>query len=1034
MSNSYQFLKKIIVRTPTLPFADDISEDFLKTLLNHPPFLEALYLASPVLFNEAQLWKDGNITDVKKAQKIVFSLSKYYSRMCSRCTPFGLFAGCSVIEWSDKTALTIASEKKRSTRLDMHYAGALAQSLSEIPLIKSHLLYFPNSSIYQIGQEIRYVEYKYVDGKRTHQISAFEWSEYIALVLDACKKGAKMSEIAPLLIDDDISEEDALGFIEQLIDAQLLINELEPAITGEGLTQQIIKVLQKNNVDEHYLETLQSIENQLKAIDNKQTNDISAYQEITSLIKKIGVPFEEGKLFQTDLVNLFQENKLSAVYQEVLSEIAELLIQVSEKRENPTQSDFIKKFYERYENQEIPLLIAMDTETGIGYGQSGKSNFTPIANGFELNQEEKEELSVRLNPFQQYLFRKYLNALKENALQVNLEEDDFKPFLHKKYKTPSSTSLIFRLTGDEQFPIYLEKLGGTSAVNLLGRFAHTDEAILDIIQEITEKEQALNPEVVFAEIVHLPENRIGNILLHPAFWTYEIPYLAKSSLPENQQILLEDLLVSVDISQQKIRLKSKRLNKEVIPRLSNAHNYSMNALPIYHFLCDLQSTNLVVAFDTGWKKATLNTKFSPRLTYKNIILEAATWQFKKEDFEHLLINSSENLLAIFHEFSIKWQLPKRFVLVDFDNELLVNAENLLSIQTWLDTIKNREKIELKEFLFIPNNGHVVDESGALFANQFIASLVNKKTVFEKIQLQKPLIDETQRTFSLGSEWLYLKIYSGVKAADDILAQNIKSLVEQFLEKQLIDKWFFIRYSDPDNHIRLRLHFTDLKHLGEVILSLKETLDDLEKEGIIWKIQYDTYQREIERYGSDVMILTENIFFHDSEAIVNLLAQTWGDEREQIRWQFAIKLIDIYLDDFGLSLGQKLDLMTLAKDNFAQEFNVDKPMKLQMDKRFREYRKKIESILSSETSEEYVPFFESIQHKSEQIKESIAQIKVLKSDNTLKKYLSDTIHMTVNRVIADNQRFHELIIYDFMYRYYQAELAKLKKNGIKINLS
>ncbi|MBB6005374.1 lantibiotic dehydratase [Arcicella rosea] len=1026
MSNSYQFLKKIIVRTPTLPFADDISEDFLKKILNHPPFLEALYLASPILFNEAQLWKDGNITNVKKAQKIVFSLSKYYSRMCSRCTPFGLFAGCSVVEWSDETALTIASEKRRSTRLDMHYAGALAQSLSEIPFIKSHLLYFPNSSIYQIGQEIRYVEYKYVDGKRTHQISAFEWSEYIALVLDACKKGAKMSDIAPLLIDDDISEEDALGFIEQLVDAQLLINELEPAITGEGLTQQIIKVLQKINVDEHYLDTLQSIENQLKAIDSQQINEISIYQEITKLITKIGVPFEEGKLFQTDLVNLFHENKLSSVYQEALSEIAELLIQVSEKRENPTQSDFIQKFYERYENQEIPLLIVMDTETGIGYGQTGKSNFTPIANGFELNHEKKEEITVKLNAFQQHLYGKYLNALKENALQVNLNEDDFKPFLQKKDKTPSSTSMIFRLTGDEELPIYLEKLGGTSAVNLLGRFAHTDKAILDIIQEITEKEQALNPEVVFAEIVHLPENRIGNILLHPAFWKYEIPYLAKSSLPENQQILLEDLLVSVDISQQKIRLKSKRLNKEVIPRLSNAHNYSMNALPIYHFLCDLQSANLVVAFDTGWRKVTQNTRFSPRLTYKNIILEAATWQFKKEDFEHLLINSPENLLVIFHEFSVKWQLPKRFVLVDFDNELLVNTENLLSIQTWLDAIKNRDKIELKEFLFTPNNGHIVNQSGAFFTNQFIASLINKKTIFEQIPAQKPLNHDIQRTFSLGSEWLYLKIYSGVKAADDILAQNIKSLVEQFLEKQLIDKWFFIRYTDPDNHIRLRLHFTDLKHLGEVILGLKETLDDLEKEGIIWKIQYDTYQREIERYGADVMILTENIFFHDSETIANLLAQTWGDEREHLRWQFAMKLIDTFLDDFGFSLYQKLDLMYLMKENFAQEFHIDKPFKLQMDKRFREYRKNIEMILGSETNEEYALLFESIQQKSKKIKENIEQIKALKSKHTLNKYLSSIIHMTVNRVIANNQRFHELIIYDFMYRFYQAETAKQKK--------
>lgn len=1025
MSNTYQFLKKIIIRTPTLAFFDDISEDFLIKLLDNPTFSEALYLASPILFNEAQLWKDGKITEGKKAQKIVFSLSKYYLRMCSRSTPFGLFAGCSVAEWSTETALIISSEKRRSTRLDMHYAGALAQSISELPVVKSQLRYFPNSSIYQIGNEIRYIEYKYINGARSHQISAFEWSEYIAMVLELCKKGAKLAEITPHLIDEEITEEEALGFVEQLIDAQLLVNELEPAITGEGLTQQIINVLQKIHVEETFCSTLEKIEQKLKEIDERQTNEISAYREITLLIQKLGVPFEEGKLFQTDLVNLFEENKVATEIQEQLSEITELLVQISEKKENRTQIDFITKFHERYENQEIPLHIALDTETGIGYGQTGKSNFTSIANGFEINTEKKQDISIKQNLFQQHLFAKFLEANQTNKYEVSLTESDFKPFLSKKDKVSSSISMIFKLTGNENLPIYLEKLGGNSAANLLGRFAHTDEEILNIIHEITEKEQALNPAVVFAEIVHLPENRIGNILLHPAFLNYEIPYLAKSSLNEQNLILLDDLLVSVDLVKQKVILKSKRLNKEVIPRLSNAHNYTLNALPIYHFLCDLQSADLTSIFDVNWKNTIPKTNFIPRLTFKKIILEPATWLFEKKDFGALLLNSSENLFEAVQTFCQRWKLPKRFVLVDFDNELLVNTNNLLSIQTWLDSIKNREKIEIKEFLFEPNNSLTVNKIGEVFTNQFIASLINRKTVFDGILPPKP-IEDIQRNFTLGSEWLYLKIYTGIKAADDILAQVLKPLVSDFLDNNWIDKWFFIRYTDPNHHIRFRLHFIDLQHLGAVIVALNEAFTDLENQGIIWKVQYDTYQREVERYGAESMVLTENIFFHDSEAIVNLLEQTWGDEREHLRWQFAVKLIDTYFDDFGFLLSQKLDLMYQMKENFAQEFHVDKPFKLQMDKRFREYRKNIEMILGSETNEEYALLFESIQQKSKKTKENIEQIKTLKSKHTLNKYLSSTIHMTVNRVIADNQRFHELIIYDFMYRYYQAETAKLKK--------
>ncbi len=203
------FHPKLIVRTPSLPFSDDISEEFLKQFLENPSFAEAVYLASPVLFREAILWKENKISDPKKIQKIPLSLAKYYTRMCSRCTPFGLFAGCGVIEWGDETSIELSTATKRNTRLDMHYAGALAQRLAEIPAVKMSLKYYPNSSIYQIGADIRYVEYKYVEGRRTHQISAITWSDYIQMVLDLCKTGTKIPDLLPHLIDDEISESDA---------------------------------------------------------------------------------------------------------------------------------------------------------------------------------------------------------------------------------------------------------------------------------------------------------------------------------------------------------------------------------------------------------------------------------------------------------------------------------------------------------------------------------------------------------------------------------------------------------------------------------------------------------------------------------------------------------------------------------------------------------------------------------------------------------------------------------------------------------
>lgn len=51
----------------------------------------------------------------------------------------------------------------------------------------------------------------------------------------------------------------------------------------------------------------------------------------------------------------------------------------------------------------------------------------------------------------------------------------------------------------------------------LGRFCHIDESIMALVKEIADFEQRQTPDVIFAEISHLPESRIGNIASRPVF-------------------------------------------------------------------------------------------------------------------------------------------------------------------------------------------------------------------------------------------------------------------------------------------------------------------------------------------------------------------------------------------------------------------------------------------------------------------------------------------------------------------------------------
>src|SRR5262249_21840790 len=140
-------------------------------------------------------------------------------------------------------------------------------------------------------------------------------------------------------------------------------------------------------------------------------------------------------------------------------------------------------------------------------------------------------------------------------------------------------------TSDE-FLIALGPVSGPSGARLLARFCHTDPALRDRVEALLRDEEALRPDAVFAEVVHVPEHeRTGNILSRPVLRGYEIAFHGHSGAPRTRQLPLSDLLVSVAGGE--VRLRSARLGRRVIPRLSSAHNFGVQGHDVYRFLCEL---------------------------------------------------------------------------------------------------------------------------------------------------------------------------------------------------------------------------------------------------------------------------------------------------------------------------------------------------------------------------------------------------------------------------------------------------------------
>ncbi|MGS2764959.1 thiopeptide-type bacteriocin biosynthesis protein [Sinomicrobium sp. M5D2P9] len=294
---------------------------------------------------------------------------------------------------------------------------------------------------------------------------------------------------------------------------------------------------------------------------------------------------------------------------------------------------------------------------------------------------------------------------------------------------------------------------------------------------------------------------------------------------------------------------------------------------------------------------------------------------------------------------------------------------------------------------------------------------------------------TQRNFILGDSWLFYKIYTGPKTSDVVLTEAIRPIAGKLVKEGIIDKWFFIRYSDPKHHLRVRFHCNTPENIAIIINSLLPLLRDFTDKDLVWKIQADAYKRELERYGNNTMELAESLFFYDSEMIAEFLSMIEGDEGEELRWLFSLRAMDSLLDSFMYSEEEKLHVMKMLKTGFGEEFGMGRPLKKQLDGKYREQRKKIDEFMVFRAADnpDYAPILEILEQKKKCIIPVVQGILKYNEEKTLEVPLNDLmgsyIHMLMNRLFKSKNRMHEMVCYDFLYRYYRSSIARKQKTEV-----
>lgn len=1012
----------------------------MRSLLGRTEIREALFVASISLERDLHIWMRAPESD--HGQSIEHALIRYIGRMASRSTPFGLFAGCSLGRLSDRTDLALASPEtyRRCSRLDGDYLERLAAALSRTPEVKRVLSYLPNSSLYRVGGWWRYTEARAQNKLRSYHLVDVRPTSYLDTTLELASSHVQYGSLAGMLVErqPSLTLREAESYLDSLIDAQILQPSPSPVVTSVNPLRRYFDELHQLLAPPALVQPLEQTLAAIVAIDQSGIGVApERYRAVTQTLELFPAQVDPTRLFQVDLF----KPGTATLGTEVLAEIRRgihLLSRICETRPREDLRRFKEGFQARYESRAVPLVMALDEDIGIGFGVSGEAamDASPLLVGLDFPARPAE--ASPWGPRQSHLLRRIDSVLSSGARELVLDDEDLKVLESaERLPLPDAFAVMATLAapagvGDpDGFRLLLSRVTGPSGANLLGRFCHLEGAIEEAVKQHLRAEEALRPDAIYAEVAHLPEGRIGNILTRPLFREYEIPFLGVSGAPADRQIPITDLVVAVRSG--RIVLYSQRLQREIVPRLTAAHNFGTDRnLGIYRFLCALQSQG--VASDLRWSWGPLaSAAHLPRVVSGRLILALECWNVAAESWKAILNAKGADRFLRMQALRVELQLPRMVSLRDGDNVLVVDLDNVLSIESLLSLVKTRETITLLEHF--PNDQALCAYGpDGRFAHELVIPFVRPASIPAsrpppRCSMADPA---TQRSFSPGSEWLYAKLYTGTATADRILREEVAPLVQELDRGGTIDRWFFIRYRDPDWHLRLRFHGHKAQLNEQVLPKLQALAARLEHTGLVWQYQLDTYHREIERYGGDEgILLAEEIFHIDSEAVSAILQRLSGEAGAITRWQLALRGIDMMLTDFGIDIPGRLTIADRVTKALGEEHRVSVSLQQQLGTKYREYSHDLDRLFridgsGSDPLDAGVVF---LLRRSRHLRLATARLRALEAVGRLSVSIpvlaESYIHMFVNRILRSAMRTQEFVLYYFLGRIYRSQLARQK---------
>ncbi|MGG4220333.1 lantibiotic dehydratase [Paenibacillus jamilae] len=1025
-----------LIRTPLLPLeryfqvfsGQDLDNQLtveeitrrIKLVSQEAVVQEAISLASPSLMQFLHYLHDDNAPndkgELQKFEKTLNSFYRYFIRMTTRTTPFGLFSGVGQGICGDAAHLDIGAyhQHLKRARPDMEWIYKIIRKMESDPVIFEQLKVFLNRTVMIKGDRAK-LPFRPKHGAAeaddsAEMFSSIRLTDVVRLTFEAAEHPIQVRELKEILLRSfpDATKEIINNYLQQLLEQEFIMSELRPPLMDHSPFHYIFEKIKKLDNSNQWLDILYEIDTLL--LQYNQCRIGEGEQIYRKLCDKMQGIYSVKTPIQVD-VKLAQEVSLPRHVLDDAALGAEIMCRLHATPKTNELADYFNRFLEKYGvYQEVPIHELFDEDWGLGIPETYRTN-------------EKKPMGMEAFKRNANLFLWVSNAVSKHQIEINLTDEQLEQLtISDNYDTsPETMEIYYSIYADSPEKVdsghYSLLLGASAGSNragkTIGRFLDMfGEEFVQNLSEIYDYHRCFHPDALLSEMVFMPEQgKISNISLSKNLMDYEIVSGTTSSKDEEHTLCMDDLLIGA--THDRFYVKSRRLGKEIIPLQTHMLNYKLSP-HIFRFLTDITNKELGTWSYFDWGPLE-QSPFLPRLVYKKIVISAAQWRLGKAALNISDLTEPQAREELFHTWREQWNVPRYVYLTMGDNRLLLDLCNLYHIKELLrEVIKTREGQELllTECLGDPFHTPVHGTAGR-FMGEFVFPLKKKKIKVKSsipssiTHNDSPLFithtpSNIHRGFLPGGEWLYLKLYGVKERETDLIALSLDQLRNNPGIENWSQKSYFLRYVDPEHHIRLRFQGEPGQLWNAGLAQLNEWAGELREEGLITHMVLDTYLPELERYGGQTLMdLAEQVFDVDSRWVIAYMA---GIRSKAFNLDIEIAaVINIlhYLSSFGLTMQEQVDWLEERIDS--------KPYM----KAFRDVKKAL--ITAVESDDEWirqadtatqVALLALVEKRQAMIQQYAQAITLAENNHELTNHANDIlgsiIHMHLNRLLGVNR--------------------------------